>query len=595
MPKEAALDRASVVNESKTETDQVAEGSQSARPPVLLIEDSPDYSARVSEMIELGWQEPPPVARRGSLASGLELLTEREPMCVLLDLSLPDAAGLEGVRELLSTGTSAPIVLLAGGEDTDLALRAVQAGAQDYILKDEVSEELLKSRIDFAVERKRAEARLIDEVAHDPLTGLRGRSLLIDRLEQTLIDRPPTDASLAVVCADLDRFKAINDSLGHAAGDRLLIEVARRLQDVLRETDTLARFGGDEFMILLPTVRSTEEVKQIAYRLVRAVSEKSCWIDGHEIFVQISVGIALAEGGDELERLDSIIGRADTAMYKAKRTKRSIAFAEPEDTAAAVARLQVEERLRSAHEQRDIGLHYQAQVAVAEDGLFGVEALARWHDAKLGEVSPATFIPLAEEVGMMVPLGRRLLHEACRQAAVWLPKSPHLMMSANISIHELTDEGFVHFVESALRRHGLPAQHLCLEVNEQNLNEDFSLPRERLAQLRQMGCWIAIDNFGAGDVSLSKLGQLPADYLKIDRALVNGLDSNPEVRRLATTAVAMANALGMRPVAQGVETEAEAEVMRELGCELMQGWLYGGAEPPSADPAELLEKAAGWH
>ena len=442
-------------------------------------------------------------------------------------------------------------------------------------------------------ERRALEAQLTWQAFHDPLTNLANRALFRERVERRLAARRDVSGSVAVLFLDLDNFKTINDSMGHAAGDQLLFEVGRRLLNATRGCDTVARLGGDEFAILLDNVRVANDCVRVADRILESMLAP-VQLDGTDVIVSTSIGI-VRDAGDE--SADDILRNADVAMYNAKqRGKGRYSLFEPGMHDKAVERLRLQHDLRLAIEQEDITLCYQPVVTLSDGRPCGFEALARWTHPVFGTVSPATFVPLAEETGMIVPLGCTILRLACRHARAWnaLPglRAP-VGVSVNLSGRQLEEASVVGHVRDALAESGLDPACLTLEITESALVHNSDAMRERLLQLKALGCSLAIDDFGTGYSSLSYIQQFPADVLKIDRSFVEGLGrSNGTDAALARTIIALAASLRLRTVAEGIEVEAQRAILRELGCEYGQGYLY--ARPmPAAEVVPWLAEALG--
>jgi diguanylate cyclase (GGDEF)-like protein/PAS domain S-box-containing protein len=434
-------------------------------------------------------------------------------------------------------------------------------------------------------ERKELERRLTHQAFHDPLTGLANRSLFRDRVRHALALRSRTHKPLAVLFLDLDGFKAVNDSLGHAVGDRLLGSVAGRLLSVVRPGDTVARLGGDEFAVLLEDLDGLHVAQQVAQRFIEEL-HTAIALDGHEVFVGASVGLALASADDDA---DELLRNADLAMYRAKTLgKNRCEVFEPDMHAAALARMEIENDLRHAVVRGELRLHYQPVVELATGRVVGVEALLRWQHPTRGLVSPLDFIGVAEESGLIVPVGRWVLSEACRQVARWqrttgLP----LRLSVNLSARQLQAPRLAEFVARTLRSTGVRPNDLVLEITESILVDDAERTIAKLHLLRELGVKLAIDDFGTGYSSLNYLRRLPVDVLKIDRSFVQGIGTESELAALTGAIVGIGRDLGLDTVAEGIEEPAQLEALRAMGCVLGQGFLF--ARPLPADElAELL-------
>ncbi len=428
--------------------------------------------------------------------------------------------------------------------------------------------------------------RMVQELEHyalhDSLTALPNRTLLADRVSQALIRTRQDGSSVGILYVDLDRFKVINDSLGHGVGDELLKETTSRLLGCLRLGDTLGRIGGDEFVMLLEEISDVAEAAIIASRISTALREPF-ELGDQEVAVEASIGIALGDGGEDAERL---LRNADLAMYSAKRNQRSdYEVFDPEMNARAQARMKLENGLRKGIERGELRIHYQPKVDLQEDRLYGFEALVRWESPERGTVSPAEFIPLAEETGLIIPLGRFVLREACRQACSWLDSYPQegpFMISVNVSAVQLRRTDIVEEVQSALRASKLTARNLCLEITESVLMENVESSLTALIRLKSLGVKVAIDDFGTGYSSLSYLKRFPVDILKIDRSFVGRLELDSDSAVLVETMIALSHTLGLEVVAEGVENTKQLELLRGLGCELAQGFHFSRPLPASA-------------
>lgn len=438
-------------------------------------------------------------------------------------------------------------------------------------------------------ERKRAEQKLVYQAYHDALTGLPNQLLFKERLEQGLFQSRRNDQMLAVAVVDLDRFKVINDTLGHDVGDRLLKVASDRLQSCLRESDTVARLGGDEFTVLLGGLSDGRAVARACERILAALAEP-VEIDGRTVVTSASVGISLyPHDGDEPGLL---LQRADSAMSRAKDAGRNcyrLYSAEMDE--AIHSRLELEASMRQALDRGEFSIVYQPQVRLGDRSIVGFEALLRWNHPVLGNVSPLEFIPIAEESGLIGPLGAWVLQQACAQGAAWIADGhPSRRIAVNVSAKQLERGDFVRQVSEALWEAGFPAELLELEVTESSVMRDANCAADQLAQLRELGVRISIDDFGTGFSSLSRLQSLPLDQLKIDRAFIRDMEAEKSTLPLAQGIVTLAHALGLQVVAEGVETEKQAELLTALGCEQAQGWFFGRPARPE-DLAKIITAA----
>jgi diguanylate cyclase (GGDEF)-like protein len=508
-------------------------------------------------------------------AEALEIVGAQRIDLVLLDVMMPGIDGVETVRRLRQAHSVSelPIIMVTAKDSTEDIVEALDAGANDYVTKP----------IDFAVAQARIRTQLTARRA-DPLTGLPNRLLFMDRLNQQIATSTATGTfDFAVFFLDLDRFKVINDSLGHAAGDELLSGVAQRLEQSLRFTDlvarfdgecTLARLGGDEFTVLLAGVRNVAEARGVAERLVAAVSAPFA-LQGREVAVSVSIGVVM--GDSRYQRAEDMVRDADTAMYRAKdQGKARCEIFDTSMLAAAEQRLLIESDLRRAIDRQELRLHYQPIVALSGQQLCGFEALLRWQHPTRGLVPPNGFIPIAEETGLIVPIGRWVLREACRQMRAWdgeFPECEKLIINVNLSARQCLHPDLVADVGRVLAETGLQPERLKLEITESLVLESSDAVIEVLTALRALGIQLGLDDFGTGYSALSYLQRLPIQTLKIDRSFVNGIENagNLEIVRAI---LALASGLAMNVTAEGVETADQLARLKELACEFGQGFYF---------------------
>jgi diguanylate cyclase (GGDEF)-like protein len=428
------------------------------------------------------------------------------------------------------------------------------------------------------------------QAVHDPLTQLPNRMLFVDRLHQALARAARHHTGIAVLFLDLDRFKAINDSLGHAAGDQVLTTVAVRIRDYLRPEDTVARLGGDEFTILLEDITQVWDATQVAERVSEAV-QAPVLIQGHELVITTSIGIALSTTGQD--RPDDLLRNADVAMYRAKAQgpARYTVF-DATMSAQAIERLQLETELRQAVERQALEVYYQPTVDCTTGRIVGFEALVRWPHPQRGLLKPATFIPVAEETGLIRELGRWVLAEACRQARAWQAQYPEqpLTMSVNLSVKQFQQPGLAQEVAQVLRETGLPARSLVLEITESAAMQEVEVAIDTLQELKVLGVMLAIDDFGTGYSSLAYLKRLPIDALKIDRSFVARLGQAWEDTAIVEAIIGVAKTLQLRVTGEGIETVEQLAQLRVLRCDLGQGY-YVGMPLPEAGARALLAAA----
>ena len=543
---------------------------------ILLVEDNPGDARLVQELLRSSGT-PFDIAHADRLAEVRDALDAHPPDVFLLDLSLPDADGLDAVRTLRHLAPSIPVVVLSGLPDEQVALEALQCGAEDYLIKGRVGADLIARAIRYAVERKRAELALARMALHDELTGLPNRALLVDHLELALAKLSRSDGTLAVLFLDLDGFKVINDSLGHDAGDVVLVEIANRLARTLRPADTVARFGGDEFVILCEDVADELDVARLCVRIGDVVSEPML-VRGHECAVTASIGITLSSGEEATP--ETLVRDADAAMYEAKAGGRARhAIFDSPMRLRAVRRLKLEGELRRGIAQDELFLVYQPQVDLRTGRLDGIEALVRWSHPTRGTVGPSEFIPIAEETGMIEPLGAWVLEQACLQTRRWReergPSANGFGVCVNLSPRQLEGTAVADMVRHALDASGLEPDRLCLEITESAVVSDADVVAESVRELRELGVRLGIDDFGTGQASLMALRRFPADLLKIDRSFVAGLEQGSEDSAIVAAVISLATQLGLKVIAEGVETGLQLAELRRMACQGAQGYLFG--------------------
>ena len=436
-------------------------------------------------------------------------------------------------------------------------------------------------------ERKTLEEQISHQAFHDSLTGLPNRSLFLDRLSHALARITRNVEPLAVLLTDLDNFKVVNDSMGPEVGDALLAEVAVRIKDCMRPQDTVARFGGDEFAVLLEDVQDLKGALRVAERIAGAL-EAPFALGGRDVFVTLSIGVAVGAKGNESSL--ELLRKADLALHEAKGNEGGLRYRVFEESmdAGVLVRLETEERLRKAIAREELKVHYQPNVSVETEGIVSMEAYARWEHPERGTLEAKEFLTVAEETNLIVPLGEGVIREACRQGAAWQKrygerKAPK--MSVNVSRRQLADGGLAEKVAGILRETGMKPSNLWFDVAEGTVTEDEEISG-RLLALRELGIHIAVDNFGVGNSSLSQLRRFPAETIKIDRALISGIDENPQDRAIVAAVIHLARAIGRSTIACGVETAEQFARLRTLGCDLAQGTYF--SKPLPADVATPL-------
>ncbi len=509
--------------------------------------------------------------------------------------SQPFTRELHGRKPISMFMASNPVVVDKNVSLDDLARIIIDAGMQHmydgFILTEQGKYAGIGNGHDLlGAITERKQAHLFYLAHYDALTDLPNRLLFKDRLGQACTRSQRNGHSVALMFLDLDRFKLINDTLGHSVGDRLLKSVAARLLDTVRKKDTVSRLGGDEFTIILDDVETPQDAAVVAQKILYAMGQPFV-LEGNEVVVTTSIGVAFypqdAANPEELQK------NSDAAMYHAKeRGKNNYQFFKSEMNLQVNARLSLENHLRKAVEAEQLLLHYQPQVELSTGRVVGVEALLRWQHPELGFVPPLNFIPLAEELGLMASIGEFVLHEACRQNKQWRDElGVRVCMAVNLAGWQLEQPDFPDTVERILRKTGLSPRCLELELTENVLMENIEQAQSALNVLGQMGVLVAIDDFGTGYSSLSYLLNLPIDTLKIDKCFIQSIGQQEDGATIATAVIALARSLKLNVVAEGVETAEQQEFLREQGCDFIQGYFF--CRPlPAADLVPIFAKHA---
>jgi len=483
--------------------------------------------------------------------------------------------GLTLVLKIVNDSTcKAPIIFITSRDDVEVDKLAMIAGAADYLVKQNITERELERAIRYATNKRKSEKRVEHLAFHDPLTGLPNRHLLQDRLEQVLARVKRRDGYGALMFLDLDNFKTINDSLGHSVGDLLLQEVAKRLEGCCRAEDTVARLGGDEFVVLLPEIGSDTQhaiggAQNVSEKALRTLAE-TIMIDHNELHVTTSIGVTILDR--ESKSVDAVLRQADTAMYEAKaQGKDSCSFFAPQMEEAILNQVAIENQMRFGLRHDEFYMVYQPIVETKTETLKGAEALVRWENEKLGFVSPAEFVPVAEASGLIWALGEKILEESC----AFLAKTPGLpQLSINISSEQIHRPNFVPFVEKVIAETKLAPGRLIFELTETALLEDIEAAAAAMGQLRSLGIRFALDDFGTGYSSLSYLKRLPFDVVKIDHSFTRGVTDNTDDQAIIEAVLKLGEVLGFSVTGEGVETQDQLMFLRERGCATVQGFYF---------------------
>jgi diguanylate cyclase (GGDEF)-like protein len=518
----------------------------------------------------------------------------------LFDYRLGEYTGLDLLQEAMAAGCKAPIILLTGQGDGDIDIEALKAGATDYMNKSEITTQLLERAIRYAIERKRTEDRILRMAYYDTLTDLPNRSLFHDRLSKALAHAARYSGTCALLFLDLDNFKRINDTLEHRIGDLLLKGVADRLSNYVRSgdtvarqavsllTNTVARLGGDEFTILLTEISTLQDAARVGQRILNLLAQPFS-LDGHEVFVTASIGIAIfpSDGED----MNTLIKNADSAMYHAKELgKNNFQFYKQSMNDTALERLTLENSLRKALERREFLLYYQPRIDLPSGDIIGLEALIRWEHKEMGLIYPRQFIPLAEETGLIIPIGEWVLKSACRQNKIWQSSGficTPVTVSLNLSGLQFRQKDLIKIIEKVLDDSGLNPYYLELEITESVIMKNPEATAVMLHQLKKMGVRISMDDFGTGYSSFNYLKQFPLDIVKIDRSFIKDVTESREDAAIVKAIIVMAHTLNLRVVAEGVETQEQLELLRGFGCDELQGFLF--SQPlPAEEISEFL-------
>jgi diguanylate cyclase (GGDEF)-like protein len=538
---------------------------------VLLVEDNEGDAELVTEYLSEIWGAV--VSRATRVEDAVRAIRDHTYHFIISDLTLPDARGLDAVRQLQPLAADTPFIVLTGIDDENLALQAVQQGAQDYLVKGQIDAPSLRRTLRHARERKQVYNRLFHLTRHDPLTGAANRAALRERLESALARARRRAQSFAVLFVDLDRFKAINDTCGHDVGDAVLCEVAERLHQAVRTTDVVARLGGDEFAVVLEDLFPTSCPFEVAER-IRTSLEQPIDVDGHKLVVTASIGVALYP--EITGTIDDILKAADTAMYVAKGRGRNNVQLSGEVPTELRARLAVAADLQHALERGELSLHFQPQYTVDCRQVVAFEALLRWNRNGNVPVPPAEFIPLLEQNGRIIAVGEWVLDRACAQLAGWRTAGwTELRVAVNLSARQIAQSDLVGCVQRCLRRHDVPARCIELEITESMLMGDVQQATAVLGELRALGVRLAIDDFGTGYSSLSYLSRFAVDCLKIDRSFIHEVNADRERALITSAIVTLGHHLGLQVIAEGVETTEQLAFLTEHRCDLVQGFLLG--------------------
>ena len=573
---------------------------------VLLVENDDEAAIRSEDGLRSRLQGHLSVTRVPSLAAAIRALLESSFDAVVLELTVADASGVATLAGIRGASPTVPVVVYTQELDDALAIRVLRAGAHECLDKREHPPEALARMLAFAIERQRritaleaARVEAAHRATHDPLTGLANRELFLDQLERALAFGARYVRKTGLLFVDLDGFKAVNDTRGHALGDTLLKAVAARLLESVRRSDAVARLGGDEFVVLLPDVTSRRDVAFVKDTILNSLREPIDAGGGELLLVEASIGSAMSplDGATAQDLLDA----ADADMYRVKVERRrgrtltpalgTLALASDEELRAAAATAadnsvshRREARLRAAIDRGEFELFYQPVMDVVADRIIGAEALLRWRDPDRGVLSPSGFLGLAEDTGLIVPIGEQVLRDACQAVMQWRARGlgNDLQVGVNLSAVQLREHGFERRVAQILAETGCPAELITLELTENSTVVDGEMAMETLRALKGLGLRLVVDDFGVGHASLTFLREAPVDGIKIDRRFVSQMLVDQRDQAIVASMVRLARGLGLDVVAEGVESAEQAQRLARLQCFAQQGRHFSEALPFAA-------------
>lgn len=541
---------------------------------LLLVEDNPadaDFLAASLRRQRAGDVE---LVNVPSLALATEQLSLDTFDVVLLDLHLPDGSGLQCLDAIQAVNNEIPIVVLSGQDDEEFAVSILNKGAQDYLVKWEGQGRTILRSIRYAIERKKSDLHLNYLAQYDPLTGIPNRQFFNDQLTRATARARRDGRKVTLLFLDLDAFKVVNDTLGHDAGDRLLKEVADRIRRSVRTGDIVARLGGDEFAVMLEGLSSARDVETLATGLLEVIAQPYHIAD-RQLTITTSIGITMYPNDNSDTQM--LLKNADIAMYQAKEFGRNnFKFFHEQMHADLMQYHELERDIREAIHLGQFHLAYQPKVNVRINQLQGLEALLRWESPSRGSVSPADFIPVAEESGHIIPLGYWVLNEVCLTLKSWQDKGlTPVPVSVNVSARQFQQPDFHKRVAEVLRKHEIDPTLIEIELTEGLVMEDIEAAQRELAQLKQIGLRISIDDFGTGYSCLSYLRRFPIDVLKIDKSFVQEIGGSRDGESIIDAIISLAKSLRLETVAEGVETAAQLHYLLDHGCHVVQGFLFG--------------------
>jgi diguanylate cyclase (GGDEF)-like protein len=557
---------------------------------ILLVEDNPGDIRLVRELLAADQSQSFTLVTAGRQETALAILESQDITAILLDIELPDSSGLDTLLKIHANAPGIPIVVLSSIADEALAVRSVQQGAQDFLVKGYVDAHQLTRSLRYAIERKRTEERLNHLAHYDSLTGLSNRKHFYDILKNSIALARRHETKLALLLLDLNGFKSINDTLGHYVGDLLLQGVAQRLRECMRETDCVARIGGDEFTLILTDIYDEEDAAAAASKIMEAISPPFL-IDGRSLDIGVSIGIGIYPS--DADHVESLVRNADVAMYQAKAETGLQSnyrfFSANMNDRATEDRVLLSE-LATAMTQDEFVINYQPQVDVKTGQINGMESLLRWQHPTRGLLLPGTFMTVLESSPLILEVGLWVLRNVCAQGKMWHESSDvPLVLSVNLSPRQLLQSDFAEQVAKVLAETGLAPDCLELDISEHALWEDEACAFKQVTKLNQLGVRLALDNFGNGRASFYYLRKFPFHAIKLDRRLTQAASASTDGADMARAVIQVAHVFRMKGLAGGVETAAQLNTLRNLAYDDAQGYLYCHPLPSDAATA-LLER-----
>lgn len=546
---------------------------------VLLIEDNPDDARLLQEMLKHTSSMSCKITESDCLKDALILIRDEVFDIVLTDLSLPDAVGFDSVEKIQAANNSMPVIVLSGSENHDFALEVMTLGAQDYLVKGQGDGNLIARAIRYSIERKKIEQGFCYMAQYDALTGLANRALFMERMDRSISRANRNNSQVAIMFIDLDHFKRINDTLGHYAGDALLREVSNRLKQCTRKEDTVSRFGGDEFTIILENVKHMNDAVIVANKIIKSIANPIL-VNDVELYVTPSIGITIFPS--DADNIEQLLKHADTAMYRAKEEGRDgFQFYTDGMNQETEERMGLEAMLRQALHHNEFQLYYQPKIDIQTGEMLGAEALIRWNQRELGMIQPDKFIPLAEETGLIFSIGEWVVREACRQMQDWLWAGIEpIRVAINLSPRQFNQQDLADMILDTTMEYSIVPRNIELEITESLLMNDTESSIKILSKLKDWGMHVSIDDFGTGYCSLGYLKSFPIETLKIDRSFVKDITIDPDDAAICSAIIALGHKLRLNVTAEGIETVEQLEYLKQQGCDEAQGYYF--SKPLSA-------------